>query len=75
MQTKDEQTNISETGIDDLSHPTEMRHDCPSATVVNPVIAALEKADASTVVINGFLGTSKDGWRPDLPRAGYIRIC
>jgi hypothetical protein len=30
------------------------------ATAVHPVIAALEKADASTVVIEGFLGTSAD---------------
>ena len=61
MPTKHEQTNISETGVSDLSHPTEMRHDCPSATVVHPVIAALEKADTPAVVIDGFLGTSKDG--------------
>lgn len=61
MSTKYEQTNTSETGVGDLSHPTEMRQDCPSATVVHPVIAALEKADASTVVIDGFLGTSEDG--------------
>lgn len=31
-----------------------------SATTVHPVIAALEKADAPTVVIDGYLGTSKD---------------
>jgi hypothetical protein len=32
----------------------------PSITAVHPTIAALEKADASQVLIKGFLGTSKD---------------
>lgn len=32
----------------------------PSVTAVHPIIAALEKADASQVLIEGFLGTSKD---------------
>jgi hypothetical protein len=48
-----------------------------SATGVHPVIAALEKADVPTVVIDGFLGTSKDGsvrLYQALDTSGYVEI-
>lgn len=57
-QTRTKQTSDKATDV--LNRPTEERQDISSATAVHPVIAALEKADAPTVVIDGFLGTSKD---------------
>jgi hypothetical protein len=58
---KREQPNAKSTVNGDLPRRIEMGYDCPSEPVVNPVIAALEKADVSTVVIEGFLGESMDG--------------
>lgn len=59
MADKHDQTQVSEKAADGIGHPTEERNDISSANAIHPVIAALEKADASTVVLNGFLGTSK----------------
>src|SRR4051794_1119636 len=43
-----------------MSDNRERPHQVSTATVVHPVIVALEKTDVSTVVIDGSLGTSKD---------------
>ncbi len=51
--------------------------DISSAIAVHPIIASLEKADAATIVIEGFVGTSQDAvvrLYPALDASDYVEI-